>query len=61
MCWLFLGVFACVLVCLIHLYCLDLKKSVEFSCAAAGLSVLKRGTAQSSPTKIELNKALKTI
>ena len=39
----------------------DLKQSVEFSCAAAGLSVLKRGTAQSSPTRVELNKALKTI
>ena len=39
----------------------DLKQSVEFSCAAAGLSVLKRGTAQSSPTKVELIKALKTI
>ena len=39
----------------------DLKKSVEFSCAAAGLSVLKRGTAQSSPTRSELNKALKAI
>ena len=39
----------------------DLKQSVEFSCAAAGLSVLKRGTAQSSPTKVELNRALKTI
>ena len=39
----------------------DLKQSVEFSCAAAGLSVLKRGTAQSSPTRAELNKALKAI
>ena len=39
----------------------DLKQSVEFSCAAAGLSVLKRGTAQSSPTRVELRKALKTI
>ena len=39
----------------------DLKQSVEFSCAAAGLSVLKRGTAQSSPTRSELNKALKAI
>ena len=39
----------------------DLKQSVEFSCAAAGLSVLKRGTAQSSPTKVELKRALKTI
>ena len=39
----------------------DLKQSVEFSCAAACLSVLKRGTAQSSPTRVELNKVLKTI
>ena len=38
-----------------------LKPSVEFSCAAAGLSVLKRGTAQASPTRVEVNKALKTI
>ena len=37
----------------------DLKQSVEFSCAAAGLSVLKKGTAQSSPTIVELNKVLK--
>ena len=37
----------------------DLRQSVEFSCAAAGLSVLKKGTAQSSPTRVELNKALK--
>ena len=37
----------------------DLGQSVEFSCAAAGLSVLKKGTAQSSPTRVELNKALK--
>ena len=33
--------------------------SSEFSCAAAGLSVLKKGTAQSSPTRVELNKVLK--
>ncbi|MFL2800902.1 MAG: ribokinase [Paracoccaceae bacterium] len=39
----------------------DLTQSVKFSCAAAGLSVLKRGTAQSSPTRVELNRALKTI
>ena len=38
----------------------DLRQSVEFSCAAAGLSVLKKGTAQSSPTRVELNKVLKT-
>ena len=37
----------------------DLGQSVEFSCAAAGLSVLKKGTAQSSPTRVELNKVLK--
>ena len=39
----------------------DLRHAVEFSCVAAGLSVLKKGTAQSSPTRFELNKALKTI
>ena len=39
----------------------DLRQSVEFSCAAAGLSVLKKGTAQSSPTRVELNKVLKAI
>ena len=37
----------------------DLRQSVEFSCAAAGLSVLKKGTALSSPTRVELNKVLK--
>ena len=39
----------------------DLTQSVKFSCAAAGLSVLKRGTAQSSPTRVDLNRALKSI
>ena len=39
----------------------NLKQSVEFACTAAGLSVLKRGTAQSSPTRLEVNKALKFI
>ena len=39
----------------------DLTQSVKFSCAAAGLSVLKRGTAQSSPSRVDLNRALKAI
>ena len=39
----------------------ELKTAVQLSCLAAGLSVLKRGTAQSSPTRVELNRALKAI
>ena len=39
----------------------DLEKAMQLGCIAAGLSVLKRGTAPSSPNRVELNRALKAI
>ena len=39
----------------------ELEKAAQLGCVAAGLSVLKRGTALSSPNRVELNRALKAI